>query len=207
MAMVYLFIGLLFIKSDEQRVLQDIASHQEIIVRAAQQVGLSPRLVASIIYAERYLNYNWEDAVLDDVLAKVGYSSSVGFAQIKVNTAFWIEKELNTPRSEYYLGAEIAVTVKRSTSRAELIEKLKNDSINIRYCCAYLSMVKHRWSKAGVFLRDENETGILASLYSLGVISSDGKERKPHADAAMNKFGTTVQEFYDSFDLLNLFPM
>ncbi|MDE3057973.1 MAG: hypothetical protein KGJ59_08450 [Bacteroidota bacterium] len=131
---------------------------------------------------------------------------SVGFAQIKVTTAFWIEKEIHNPQSLYYLGSDVERRFPRSTSRSELIHRLLNDSTNILYCCAYLAMIQQRWEKAGAFLSEQNKTGIIATLYSLGVIRFDGTERTPHPNPQMNHFGETAQRFYDGFVLRGEFP-
>ncbi|MDE3058729.1 MAG: hypothetical protein KGJ59_12310 [Bacteroidota bacterium] len=197
----FLFIGVAFAGSKEERVVKEIAEHQVLICNAAYAFNLSPRLIASVIYAERFLNYNWEDALLDGLFAESGYNSSVGFAQIKVTTAFWIEKEVHNTLSLYYLGNEAATRIPRSTSRPELIHRLFNDSMNIFYSCAYIAMIEQRWEKAGAFLSDQNKTGIIATLYSLGIIRFDGTERVPHPNPQMNHFGETAQKFYDGFVL------
>lgn len=184
----------------ESGVINDLVTHKDLIIRAAMTVDISSRIVASTIYTERLLNYKWDDAILDNVLAKSGYNSSVGFSQIKLNTAFWIEEELNNPAGKYYMGNNIASHFKRSRSRDELIEKLVNDSTNIHFCAVYLAMIQKRWSKDFQFKLD-NETGILATIYSLGVFMSNGEERKPHGNPQMNIFGKKAQEFYNGFIL------
>jgi hypothetical protein len=203
---MFFFITFVFAGSKEERVVKEIAEHQELICSAAYTFALSPRLVASIIYAERYLNFNWEDDLLDGLFAESGYNSSVGFAQVKVTTAFWIEKEVHNTQSLYYLGDNAERRFRRSTSRPDLIHRLLNDSINILYCCAYVAMIQHRWENAGVFFSEQNETGILATLYSLGAIRFDGSERIPHPNPQMNHFGETAQVFYDGFVLRMEFP-
>lgn len=190
----------------ENKVVQELAERKEIITRAAQSLGVSPRIVASIIYTERLRNFNWDDAILDNVLAKSGYNSSTGFAQIKVNTAFWIEEELHQPTGRYFLGKEIQLLLPRSISREELILRLSNDSVNISYCAAYAVMIKKRWGEAGYFFDHSNEAGLLATLFSLGIIRSNGEERLPHPNSTMNDFGRTAQEFFDSFVLREVFP-
>lgn len=201
----FLFTTFVFASDKEERVVNEMAEHQEFICSGARAFGISPRLVASVIYAERFLNYNWEDDLLDGFFAESGYNSSIGFAQIKVTTAFWIEKGVHNTRSLYYLGNDIECRITRSTSRPELIHRLLNDSINILYCCAYLAMIERRWENAKVLFSERTETGILATLYSLGVIRFDGTERTPHANPQMNHFGETAQRFYDGFVLRGVF--
>ena len=192
---------LLLIGNKEERVLNDIKSKQSVIAQAASTMLISPRTVASVIYAERLLNYNWEDKILDDVTVRVGYNSSIGFAQIKITTAFWIEEELHKPYGHYYLGKEIEQRFPRSRTREELINRLINDSTNIQYGAAYLAMIRMRWTNTGFCFAENNEAGMLGTLYCLGILKNNDKERLPNANASTNDFGKTAQAFYDSFTL------
>lgn len=201
----YLFIPIyLFPQTKEERVLNELVAFKNIITQAAGSMNLAPRVVASVIYAERYLNYNWEDDLLDELFAESGYNSSIGFGQIKPTTAFFVEQELYNSQSKYYLGGKSQTIIQRSKSKKNIIEKLMNDTTNIYYCAAFLAMIKQRWSKT-IHFRYENETGIVATLYSLGVIRFDGTERKPHTNPQINIFGKTAQEFFDSFKLRQAF--
>lgn len=198
---ILIFLSTVLFAQDKQtRVLKELISHKDIIVQAANTFNISPRVVASIIYAERFLNYNWEDDLLDELFAETGYNSSIGFGQMKPNTAFWIEQELHNSIGKYFLGKDIQTATQRSKSKREIIKKLVNDTTNIYYCSAYLAMIKHRWSKTFLF-QVENETGILGTLYSLGIINFNGEERVPHDNPQMNHFGKAAQEFFDSFKL------
>ncbi len=204
--LLYLFFlsPFLFSQAKEERVLNELVAYKNIITQAADNLNLSPRVVASVIYTERYLNYNWEDDLFDELFAESGYNSSIGFGQIKPNTAFFIEQELNNPQSKYFLGSNVQTKTKRSKSKREIIGKLVNDTTNIYYCSAYLAMIKQRWSKIFHF-RPENETGILATLYSLGIVRFDGTERIPHTNPQINLFGKTAQRFYDGFVLRGVY--
>lgn len=200
----FIFTTLAIAENKEERVLREMAKHKELICNAAHSFGIEPRIIASVIYAERFLNYNWEDDLFDVLFAETGYNSSIGFAQIKVATAFWIEQELNNFHGFYFLTVNIKQFFSRSKSKKELIERLVNDSTNIYYCAAYLSMIKHRWEKIFLF-QSNNEAGILATLYSLGIIKFDGAERVPHANPQMNFLGEIAQKFYSGFLLRDIF--
>jgi len=207
MAKLLLFLSysfLLLAQDKETRVLEELSSRKGIIIQSSQHFGISSRVVASVIYAERFLNYNWEDDLLDELFAETGYNSSIGFGQIKPNTAFFIEQELHNPQSKYFLGNNIQTIIQRSKSKKEIIGKLVNDTTNIYYCSAYLAMIKQRWSKVFLF-QPQNETGILATLYSLGIVRFDGTERIPHENPQINPFGRTAQNFFDSFKLRDEF--
>jgi len=207
MEKLLLFFSYSFIllsQDKESRVLEELSAHKEIIIQAGKQFNVSPRVVASVIYTERFLNYNWEDDLLDELFAETGYNSSIGFGQIKPNTAFFVEQELHDSQSKYFLGNDIQAIIKRSKSKKEIIGKLVNDTTNIYYCSAYLAMIKHRWNSTFLF-QSANEAGILATLYSLGIIYFDGTERIPHDNPQMNYFGKIAQEFFDSFKLRDAF--
>ena len=173
---------------------------------AAEKTGISPRLLASIIYAEHKLNYTLTDKVLDGVLAHIGYNSSVGVAQIKVNTAEWIERQLHNKKSPFYLGDDISFMVTISKDREQIIDKLSKPEINIFYAACYAAMIEKYWRKEfNAFSLGDKKVGIIATLYCLGIIKSNGEMRYPHRGAKMNNFGKTAEEFYDSFLLRSEF--
>jgi len=140
------------------------------------------------------------ESTLDYIFAKSGYNSSLGISQIKITTAEWIERQINNEQSPFYLGASKSLLIKISSSRSEVINKLSDPQTNILYAACYVAMILKIWGDELSFseVRD-SKVGITATLYTLGIIDSDGKIRKPHPGAAMNVFGKTAQEFYTSF--------
>jgi hypothetical protein len=191
---------------DKKSTLEVLAKNADHIKRCATAVGLSPRLVASVIFAERRENYRLNDALLDAWFARFGYNASIGFGQVKVNTAVWIEREVSIPRSSYYLNSTVAHLFLQKSSRSQLIEKLNNDSINCLYATTYLAMIWKRWSNAGLKWDENTAAGILSTLYSLGVFLANGAERLPHSAPKMNELGRVAQAFFSSSDLRQFFP-
>ncbi len=176
------------------------------ILEAAEQLNISPRIIASIIYAEHKLNVKLGENILDYVFAKSGYNSSMGIAQVKINTAFWIEEQIHNPQSQFYLGEEIRNKVPQSRNWEELIDKLDNPKTNIFYASCYIAMINKLWEPVLELINSgKNKVGIIATIYSLGIFDSNNKARNPHIDAKMNNFGKTAQEFYNSFSLRNEF--
>ena len=183
-----------------------IVKYSTEINKASVETGISPRLLASIIYAEHKLNYNLEDEVLDGILAKIGYNSSVGVAQIKVNTAEWIERQVHDKRSVFYLGNKIEDLLPVNSERSKLIKILSDPAKNILFAACYIAMIEKLWYKEfNLFSLEHVKTGIIATLYCLGLVRANGKIRFPHEYAKMNNFGKTAQEFYNSFNLRNIF--
>ncbi len=81
-----------------------IQNHINIIKTASQKFDIDYKVLCAVIYVERTLNYNWEDAALDDILAEAGLNSSIGFCQVKMKTAYWIEVQLNKEQSDFFCG-------------------------------------------------------------------------------------------------------
>jgi len=177
-----------------------IVENKAYINKYAKVFDISPRLLASIIYSEHKLNLMPGESTLDYIFAKSGYNSSLGVAQIKISTAEWIEQQLNNKQSQFYLGVSISNLIKVSSSRSEVINKLSDPQTNILYATCYVAMILKLWGDELSFseLR-EIKVGITATLYTLGIVDSVGKTRKPHSSAGMNNFGKTSQEFYSSF--------
>ncbi|MFZ2324919.1 MAG: hypothetical protein WAV89_14645 [Ignavibacteriaceae bacterium] len=186
------------LSSEEELLLQ----YKNEIIKAANIVGVSPRIVASIIYTEHKLNIKFGENVLDYVFAKSGYNSSMGVAQVKINTASWIEEQTHNSNSQFYLGKKIELLLTPSKDWGEIVEKLDKPESNILYAACYIAMINKLWEPYFNLLDSGNiEAGIIATIYTLGIFDSSNKIRQPHTNAQMNEFGKTAQEFYDSFSL------
>lgn len=183
--------------SDQKEILLENKAY---INKYAKIFAISPRLLASIIYSEHKLNLKPGESTLDYIFAKSGYNSSLGIAQIKISTAEWIEEQINNKQSAFYLGLSFSKIIKESNSRSEMLNKLSDPQTNILYAACYVAMILKVWGDELSFseLR-EIKVGITATLYTLGIVDSEGKTRKPHPNAGMNNFGKTAQEFYSSF--------
>lgn len=183
-----------------------LIKYRKEIVQAANQLGISSRIVASIIYAEHKLNVKLGESILDYVFAKSGYNSSMGIAQVKINTAIWIEEQTHNPESQFYLGGEIQNKVFISRNRGEIIDRLDDPEKNIFYASCYVAMIIKLWQPILEMIESgSSKAGIIATIYSLGIFDSEEKIREPHIDARMSNFGKTAQEFYNSFSLRNEF--
>lgn len=185
--------------SSEEEILH---KYKNEIIKSANIVNISPRILASIIYAEHKLNFKFGEGVLDYVFAKSGYNSSIGFAQVQVNTGFWIEKQIHNPQSQFYLEKSVEAKLPATKDWDEMIEKLDTPEINILYAACYVAIINKLWEPFfDPFDSGNIKVGIIATIYSLGIIDSSNKIRDPHSNAQMNEFGKTAQEFYDSFSL------
>ncbi len=169
-----------------------IQTKASLIKKAAKTFGVKKEYVAAIIFAERTLNFDWKDDALDIPMAETGYNSSIGFCQIKMKTAYWIEVQLSDPTSEFYPGRPYQKILPISKSPGEIIQKLQNDSLNILYAAAYIKIIQNYWQKAGFPIH--NRPDILGTLYSTGFYKPNGEIREPNANPKANAFGKKTQE-------------
>jgi len=172
--------------------MQKIAQNQPLIQNAASKFGVDEKYLSAIVYTERTLNYDWTDDVLDITLAKAGKNSSMGFCQIKLKTAYFIERQLHDPNSSFYLGEQYESLLPVSQEIAELIRKLSDTQTNLFYAAAYIKMMQIRWATTGYPIDDRPD--ILGTLYSTGLYHHDGTERQPNSNPKSNRFGKKVME-------------
>ncbi len=174
-----------------------IKSKDQLIKDASKTFDIDEEILSSIIYVERKNNYNWEDDAMDVYLAEIGVNSSIGFCQVKLKTAYWIEAQLNDTASIYFPAKKYYNLLELSKSSQEIINKLTNDSLNINYAAAYLRIMLSRWESEGFPIDSKPE--ILGTLYSTGLFYKNGKERKPNKNPKENWFGSQVKEHLSRF--------
>jgi len=174
-----------------------IKEHKTLIESAAKYFDINPKYLSAIIYVERTLNYDWEDDVLDIPLAEGGFNSSIGFCQVKMKTAYWVEVQLSDSKSSYFPGKKYSSCLKMSKSPEEIIKKLQSDSLNIYYAAAYIRIMQSRWSKTNCSI--DNKPEILGTLYSTGLFHIDGTEREPRKNPEANSFGKKAAETCELF--------
>ena len=93
----------LFAESHEKTSLK-IIERKEIILSASKKFDVNPAYLSAIIYTERTKNFDWTDEAFDEAIARVGQNSSLGFAQVKMKTAYYIERQLSDSTSDFYCG-------------------------------------------------------------------------------------------------------
>lgn len=177
--------------------LSKLKQRQELIELASQIFDVDSKILLSIIYIERTKNYTWEDGALDNLLAEAGLNSSIGFCQVKLKTAYWIEVQLNDTSSVYFSSRKYKEKLNLSNSPKKIIAKLENDSLNIMYASAYLRIIISRWEKMGFPI--DKRADILGTLYSTGLFKRNGKERLPNGNPKANIFGKLVEKSLSLF--------
>jgi hypothetical protein len=165
--------------------------------KSSKCFGINPAILKSIVYVERTLNFDWKDDAFDTHLAQSGYNSSIGFCQVKMKTAYWIELQLSDSTSDFYPGKQFHGLLPISKSPGEIIKKLQNDSLNIMYAAAYIKIMQRYWKKAGYPIADRAD--ILGTLFSIGLFDNKGEVRRPNANPKPNAFGEKVIGSYKLF--------
>jgi len=177
--------------------LAKIQEKHSLIQSAASTFDVNAQYLSAIIYVERTLNYDWTDEMWDLMIAKAGKNSSIGFCQVKLKTAYFIEHQLHNIHSVFFPGKSYTNILKISKNPQALIEKLSDDSLNILYAAAYLKMMQTRWVTAGYPI--DKRPDIFGTLYSTGLFHNNGNERLPHANPKSNDFGKKVLKAIDLF--------
>lgn len=197
---VFLLLPIFVFSENSDSTIAAIEANNNHFEKAAFAFDINPAFLKSIVYVERSSNFDWKDKIFDVFFAQSGRNSSIGFCQIKLKTAYWIETQITDTLALYNPGKNYTSLLSVSKSPNELIVKLKVDSINIFYAAAYLKIITSYWKKAG-FSIDE-KPGIIGTLYSIGLFGVDGKPRKPYAYPKANWFGKKVKDSLSKFIVL-----
>lgn len=193
----FVFLSIQLFGESNGKTYLKIIERKELILSASEKFDVNPVYLSAIIYTERTRNYDWTDEAFDEAIARVGQNSSLGFSQVKMKTAYFIERQLSDSTSKFYCGTKYENILEVSKTPFQLIEKLKNDSLNILYASAYLRVIQSFWSKSGYSIDEKPE--IIGSLYQLGLFHPNGKVREPHFYPKANKFGQKVKESIELF--------
>ena len=193
----FLFLSNQLLAESHEKSYSKIIERKELIISASEKFDVNPIYLSAIIYTERTRNYDWTDEAFDEAIARVGQNSSLGFSQVKMKTAYFIERQLSDSTSKFYCGKKYENILKVSKTPFQLIEKLKSDSLNILYASAYLRVIQNYWSKSGYSI--DNSPEIIGSLYQLGLFHPNGKVREPHFYPKANEFGEKVKESIELF--------
>jgi len=190
--LIVIFISTQLFAESHNETYSKIMERKQLIFTASKLFDINPQYLATVIYTERTKNYDWTDEAFDEIIAKTGQNSSMGFSQVKIKTAYFIEKQITDSVSAFFCGKKYEHILMLSKSPFKLIQKLKTDSLNILYAAAYLRIIQTFWSNKGYPI--DNKPDIIGSLYQLGLFHSDGKVREPHFNPKANEFGEKVKE-------------
>jgi len=173
------------------------------ILDACSKMDLDPRLLVSVLYAERRSNINMLDDY-EDMFAYLGNNTSIGLGQIRLDTAKWILEKATDSTHVYGLPAKCRTFIPKAVGRYQLQSLLQSDSTNVLLTAIHLKQILLRWERAGYPL--DNRPDIVATLYTYGLYDREtGQELAPHANPVSNTLGMLASRFYTSNTLINLF--
>jgi hypothetical protein len=156
---------------------EKIKEQRDEILAAAEEFDVDPVAIACCIYAEQVLNYDWKDVITDYLCYFL--DTSIGFGQVKVSTAKFLEDAGYMPATEAYFNPDCPdLYISRNLNIAA---KLLDDTENIRYVAAYLAYWQDTWSSV---IDISQRTDILATLYNLGT-----NAKSPNHNPSPNAFG------------------
>jgi len=174
-------------RRSEKAASEIIEQNADIIIAAAEEFDVDPVTVASCIYAEQVLNYDWKDELFDYFLYFL--DTSIGVGQVKVSTACLLEDEGYIEKTESLKSPSFFV------SRWYMVSvRLTDNTYNIRCVAAYLRYWQDKW---GDVYDISNKPDILGTLYNLG-----DRANAPNTNPSANPFGTYVKNKYNYVEQL-----
>ncbi len=209
---------------------QAVALDRDVLTRVEKETGVSSRLIITPLVPEQMRLFYSNRVLFKEIfgpLKILGAQSqfSWGIMGLKDDTAREIERRLKDPASPSYLGEKYehlldfkttAAGVSTIISEQEDHERFLrivdeyNHYYSYLYTAIYLKEIEREWLRAGFDISKRPE--ILATLFNIGFANS-----KPNAnpqvggseiniDGVMYSFGGLAGLFYNSDELIELFP-
>jgi len=138
-----------------------LLSNKTYIDSYCEYYGVDPRLYVSVIYGERVNNVSEVDS-LDAIRAALGFNPSIGFGQLRISTADWIER--------YHADS---LYISRSKCRKELVSKTATDSTNILHSVKYVQLISDAL-RSTPGLDTLRRVNLIASYYGRGIDEGKG---------------------------------
>ncbi len=209
--------------TDQWNLMREVFTRdQDIIKKAAADVGVSPRLILGGVIGEQFRFFNSRRESFKSyfeplkILASLS-NTSFGIAGLKPKTVLQIEEHLKDDSSPFYLGSEMEHIVDYTnpngleSQRLDRITNAKNPYYPYLYVGLYIKQIETQWEKAGYDISNRPE--VLATLYNLGFYYSVPKPNPQVGGTVINinnvdyTFGDIAYEFYYSGELADIFPL
>lgn len=208
-------------ESEEWKVMEEATRRDvSVLTRAANDAGVSPRLIAANLIAEqlRLFFTDREDYKKFFYPLKIlGPQSqfSWGVMGMKEDTAVQVENNLKDVTSPYYLGPayEHMLDFKTTDVASERFTRMTDQHdhyYSYLYAGLFLKQIQKQWSDAGFPITDRVD--IQSTLYNIGFKYSVPKGDPQVGGAAITlsdgtrSFGALAQEFYSSSLLSDVLP-
>ena len=187
------------------------------IDKAAQVVGIEPRLIVASMIVEQLRLFNSEREVFKkffEPLKILGNSNkiSLGIMGIKEATAEAVRANLKDPASPYYLGDKYANVLDDLPGSIydQLTSENDNHYASYLYGALYLKQFITQWKNAGHDIQYRPE--ILGTLFNVGFPQSKPNSTPRVGGSVIDvgsgqySFGSLSYEFYYSGELVSDFP-
>lgn len=199
---------------------QAIVRDKVVLEKVSKETGISPRILIAILVPEQMRLFHSNRALFKQVfepLKMLGSQSqfSWGLFGIKDETARAVESNLRDRTSPFYLGlsSEHLLDFATSDIDQERFQRIINEddhTYSYLYAALYVREIEAQWQKAGITIKDRVD--ILATLWNLGFLKSkpNANPQSGGAEIEINNatysFGSLAKSFYDSDELIELFP-
>lgn len=210
-------------ESEEWQVLEEAIRRDEAVLkRAAQDAGVSPRLIVANLVAEQLRLFFTEREAYKQFfypLKILGPQTqfSWGVMGMKEETALRVEAHVQDPSSPFYLGKsyETLLAFKSDVTdiKQERFRRMTDQYdhyYSYLYAGLYLKQLETQWEKLGHPIT--GRVDILSTLYNIGFDRSVPKENPQVGGAAITlgentySFGGLAAAFYESALLTDIFP-
>ncbi len=208
--------------SDDFKLLKEIFTRdQDIINRAANDSGMSPRLILGGVMGEQLRFFSSKRESFKQyfeplkILASLS-QFSYGIAGLKPETVAKIDENLKNPKSNFYLGkdmehlADYGDGVDPTAERFSRITNAKDPYYSYLYVGLFMRQAEMQWANAGYPI--DGRPDVLATLYNLGFNRSIPKPNPASGGAPIMingveySFGDIAYQFYYSDELLDIYP-
>jgi hypothetical protein len=206
---------------EEWAVIRDaLIRDEDVINRASAMADISPRLLVAQVVVEQLRLFTTNREIFKSFFAPLKVLGnqtqfSWGVVGIKEETAQQVEQNLTNASSPFYPGAQYEHLLDFSTDNIDEERFMRITDEEDRYY-AYLYAALHikellvQWDKAGYPITKKPE--VVSTLFNIGFNHSH-----PHANPASGgasipigdteySFGSLAKSFYDSKELISVFP-
>lgn len=208
--------------SDDFKLLKEVFTRdQAVIDRAANDAGISPRLILGGVMGEQLRFFSSKRESFKQyfeplkILASLS-QFSYGIAGLKPETVAKIDENLKNPKSTFYLGkdmehfADYPEGVDPTAERFSRITNAKDPYYSYLYVGLFMRQAEMQWANAGYPI--DGRPDVLATLYNLGFNRSIPKPNPGSGGAPIMingveySFGDIAYQFYYSDELLDIYP-
>ncbi len=197
-----------------------IIKDKNVIMEASKNSGVNPRIVVAQVFVEQLRLFTTNRELFKTVFAPLnilGVQSqfSWGVVGIKQETAIQIENNLKDSNSFFYLGKQYEhlldfKTENKDEERFTRIIDEDNRYYSYLYAGLHIKQLEVQWEKAGYNIKNRPE--ILSTLFNIGFKYSIPNANPKSGGASISvgekdySFGSLAGEFYNSNELLDVFP-